>query len=117
MKKAVYILFFLLFIGSVVFYYCHEMRSSDSIKNKPVVKIGAILPVTGELAEVAETFLMGARMAIDEVNILPDNKYFYELVVEDIGLDVKKAIPAYQKLKNIDGIDALVSLNSAVSHV
>lgn len=81
--------------------------------HKETVKIGAILPLTGGVSEMAEAGKNGIILAVDEINKNPNNMYHYELIVEDGALDPKRAKAIYSKLMNNDDIKALITFDSA----
>lgn len=83
--------------------------------DKPVVKIGAVLPLSGDNSSFGESAKNGMIMALNEINADPNNKFKYEIVMED-GFDPKKTVSLYDKLKNYDKIDVLISENAAMGH-
>ncbi|MDR1697057.1 MAG: ABC transporter substrate-binding protein [Rickettsiales bacterium] len=92
---------------------CDDVPKSD----KPIMKIGLILPLSGSEAEAGQGALRGAQMAIAEINANPDNKFAYKVIAEDAVSDVKNVPPIYNKLKNIDHVDAIYSIMSAIGLV
>lgn len=82
---------------------------------RPVVKIGAVLPLSGDSSNFGESAKNGMMMALAEINADPNNKFKYEIVMED-GFDPKKTVSLYDKLKNYDKIDVLISENAAMGH-
>lgn len=83
--------------------------------DKPVVKIGAVVPLSGDSSNMGESAKNGMIMAMNEINADPNNKFKYEIVIED-GFDPKKTVSLYDKLKNYDKIDVLISENAAMGH-
>jgi len=73
------------------------------------IKIGVLLPLSGNLAPFGEGMLKGAKVAEKELNdaggVLGAK---VRLVVEDTATDPAKAVEAAQKLINIDGVQAIV---------
>lgn len=83
--------------------------------DKPVVKIGATLPLTGDSAHLGESARDAMILAKES---LPKNtKYDYELVFEDDGLEAKKTAAAANKLINIDKVDSIMSFSSGTGGV
>ena len=112
MKKiiiAVLVLIALLFI--------FNNKSQQNTSDKPIVKIGAILPITGRVSNLGEGAKNAITMAIEEVNSKPNNKYKYEVIFEDDQLENKKTALAAQKLINIDKAQALISYFSGAGLV
>lgn len=83
--------------------------------DKPVIKIGAVIPLSGDNSSMGESAKNGMIMALNEINADPNNKFKYEIVIED-GFDPKKTVSLYDKLKNYDKIDVLISENAAMGH-
>ncbi len=80
-------------------------------KDDQVLKIGLIGPFSGNYASVGETFRNGALLAVEEIKAKnPDKKV--ELIVEDGAFDSGKSLSAYKKLKSIDGINALIAVDT-----
>ena len=94
-----------------------ENQQTAQATTKPVVKIGAMLPMTGGIAHIGEGGRNGALMAIEKLNSLPDNKYKYEFVYEDIGYSPDKTLAIYNKLTYIDKVVALTSFNTAAGKI
>lgn len=93
-----------------------------ALKQKPVsetgtVKIGLILPLTGELAFLGEAGKNGAELALEEINADPSLKHKYELVIEDDALDAKRTASALNKLMSVDSVDVVVSVSSGSGNV
>jgi len=86
--------------------------SSDA---RPVITIGAILPLSGNNAVIGTSARSGIIMALEKINSNPDNRYRYRVVIED-GFDAARGIVVYEKLRNVDRIDVLLSGNAAMGH-
>lgn len=80
-------------------------------QNKPVanepIKIGAILPLTGNQAAYGEGIKEGLELALEEIN--KDSSRKIEIIYEDNMGDIKNAVSAAQKLVNIDKAVVLIS--------
>lgn len=76
-------------------------------ENRPLIKIGLILPLSGGMAHVGAAFRDAARMAIDDIP--SDSRFHYQLVIEDDQLPSAKAATAVQKLIDRDKVDAVIS--------
>ena len=74
------------------------------------IKIGVILPLSGDLAFIGEPAKRGAEMALENFK---DTKHKYELIFEDDQFDGKKAITAAQKLISVDKVNVLVTFGSS----
>ncbi len=78
-------------------------------KGEEVIKIGAILPLTGDMAKYGKTSLIALEMARDEINNqLKSNKYKIELIIEDDQLKSNIAVSAINKLIKINKVNAVI---------
>ncbi|MDR1697059.1 MAG: ABC transporter substrate-binding protein [Rickettsiales bacterium] len=84
--------------------------------NKPVIKIGAVLPLSGDFANVGNSFKNAMTMALADVR-KTDTKYHYELVVDDSGFETKKDALLFNKQAHTDKVSAMVSFASASGNV
>ena len=82
---------------------------SDEKSDKPVVKIGASLPLSGDAAVVGVANRAAMEMAVADWD-QKDTKYKYKLIFEDDGLQPKKAAVIAQKFATQDKTNATVSL-------
>ncbi len=87
--------------------------TTSQTKPTPVIKIGALYPLTGPVATLGEQFKNGALLAVDDINKKERSRKF-ELVLEDSQMDPKIAVSAAQKLINADQIKIIHSLGSGV---
>jgi len=89
-----------IFVG---FYSCKEKKNNE----KKVVKIGAILPLSGDLAQYGESGKQGLIIALDEFK--ENNKELnYDIVIEDDKADVKVALSAINKLITNDKVKIVI---------
>lgn len=71
-------------------------------KEEEVVKVGAILPLSGQLAFLGNSELKGFELAVNEFN--EESKDLkVELLTEDSKADPTEAVTALNKLINVDG--------------
>jgi len=77
--------------------------------DKPVVKIGVSLPLTGDAAVVGVANQKSMVMALSDWN-KKDTKYKYELIFEDDGLQPQKAAIIAQKFAHQNKTNATVSM-------
>jgi ABC-type branched-subunit amino acid transport system substrate-binding protein len=66
--------------------------------------------MTNNHAFMGEDVQNGLRLALDEINNNYDNKFNYELIVEDNGFENRKTVLATQKLLNVNKVDVVLSL-------
>lgn len=74
---------------------------------RPLVKIGAIVPLTGSLSHAGAAFRDAMRLAIEEIP--GGSKFEYQLLIEDDGLKPSQVATVANKLINLEHVDALVS--------
>jgi branched-chain amino acid transport system substrate-binding protein len=80
-----------------------------------VIKIGAILPLTGNSADLGEASQNALKLALAD---LKGTKYKYEVVFEDDGnFDSSLAASAINKLISADGVKAVVTVSSGTGNV
>lgn len=72
------------------------------------LKIGAILPLTGDLAYVGQEMQRGMGLALQEADN-PNIKIIYE---DDLTFDIKSSVNAANKLVNLDKVDVVFQLRS-----
>jgi ABC-type branched-subunit amino acid transport system substrate-binding protein len=73
-----------------------------------VIRIGAIVPLTGQYAALGESVRNAMIMAKDDLG----EDANIEIIFEDDAYDPKLAVTAYKKLRDIDDIDAVVVLGA-----
>jgi branched-chain amino acid transport system substrate-binding protein len=82
-------------------------------KKQDVIKIGAVLPLSGNLAQLGESGRTGLSLAEEYINSKHGNKKI-EFLFEDGMANPTKSISAVKKLKTLDKIDIVFSIISAV---
>jgi branched-chain amino acid transport system substrate-binding protein len=75
-----------------------------SNKEEKEIKIGAILPLTGDNASYGIALKKGMDLAIDEINEKRINGKKLDVVFEDSQSDPQKAVNAFNKLVNADKV-------------
>ena len=83
-------------------------NKSQSISSEPI-KIGAILPLTGDVASYGQAGMAGIDAAVKEINNVGGiNGRKIEIIYEDDKCDVKEGASAANKLVNIDKVSVIV---------
>ncbi len=93
-----------------------EKKDTAKVEVKPVIKIGASLPLTGNMAYIGNSAQKSLQMALDKWNAR-NTKYKYELIVEDDAFDAKKVALITNKLISQDKIKALFTIFSIGANV
>jgi branched-chain amino acid transport system substrate-binding protein len=84
---------------------------------KGTIKIGAILPLTGNVAFWGTHVLNGMKIAVEEINSKGGiNGREIRLIVEDSKGDPKEGVNAANKLLNIDNVFTLITHTTAVAN-
>lgn len=83
-------------------------------REKEVIKIGAILPLSGNSAFLGESELRGFELAIDEFNE-QSAAFKAELIAEDSKGDPKEAVTAINKLIAVDDVRIVFASLSPIS--
>jgi branched-chain amino acid transport system substrate-binding protein len=77
---------------------------TDNQKEDVVVKIGVLLPLSGELATFGEKIKQGIELAQED---FPTERF--TVIFEDArGLAARETLTAYRKLRNIDNVDVIL---------
>jgi len=88
--------------------------SSGSSSPEDPIKIGAILPLTGDLSAIGGGERRGLLLALDSVKARhPDREV--ELIIEDFASETKNAVTAANKLLNVNDVDAIITSTTAAS--
>ncbi|HEY5537716.1 MAG TPA: ABC transporter substrate-binding protein [Acetobacterium sp.] len=104
-KRAVSVLLVAIFVASIfTFAGCSSSGSSDD-----VIKIGFIGPTTGDAAIYGSSAKDGAMLAVEEINAAGGvNGKQVELIAYDSKADQTEAINAYNRLRDQDGVVAVI---------
>lgn len=85
-------------------------------KSENEINIGAILPLTGSIAQYGEYMRQGLVLALeDAVEKQIVKPGLINLVIEDSQADPRKSVDAFKKLSNVDNIIACIPATSAVT--
>lgn len=104
MKKIFFLLFALLFIPVG----CTNDQSKNGGKEE-IIKIGAILPLTGNAAVYGEYTKSGILLGLKKVNEqLKDKHIKVQVIFEDSKAEAKTGVAAVQKLINTDHVVAII---------
>ena len=106
-KTAIIITTISIIIASV--FLLQNRNNPSPVNDKPTVKIGVSLPLTGFAAYVGEPASHAAQMAFDKWNT-KGTKYNYKLIIEDDRLSVKDTATAANKLVNLDKVNAAITM-------
>ncbi len=93
----------------------YGLSRKPSGEKKEIIKIGAILPLTGKQAYIGQNMREGIDLAIEEINNQGglDNKLI-EVVYEDSQGDPKLAISGFNKLRDVGSVNLFIT---TLSHV
>lgn len=89
-------------------------KSDENPTNKPVVKIGVMLPLSGDFANFGDASKRAIKMVKQD---LGDTKNHYEFILEDAGADSVKAAKIIRKLVFSDKINAVMGYISTTALV
>ena len=113
-KKLLFILAAVAILAAVLIIVTQFQKPKESAEN--VIKIGAILPLTGSAAEIAEQHKQGIDFAVDEINKndgIRGRKV--QLIYEDDKNDPKLTVSAFNKLADIHKIPIIITVMSSPS--
>lgn len=84
------------------------LQADSSGSEKGPIKVGATLPITGQVSMYGEAFKNGLKMAEEEINAEGGiNGRDIELVIEDNRLKTEEAVSDYKKLTSVDEVDVV----------
>ena len=113
MKNKVTVLVVLAIAASVTIGIIMYYNKSEKAPSQKIVKIGAILPLTGGLAEMGQTERQGMALSLRNINKKSDTKY--QLLVEDGKGDAKTVVSAATKLLTLNRVQFLITSTSGAS--
>lgn len=106
-----------MFFLTVALYGCVLSLNSCAEKKAEIIKIGAMLPLSGDASQYGEWGKNGISLAVDEINSkggIKGNKI--EVIYEDDAADPKKGVSAVNKLISIDKVKVIIGpIPSAVT--
>lgn len=85
-------------------YFYYQNRTAQPVSTEPI-KIGAILPLTGDLATYGEGIKNAANLAIENSGMKDKIQIVFE---DDVTCTVAKDVGAAQKLINLDKVNGIV---------
>ena len=85
-------------------------KNKTEANAKPVVNIGASLPLSGDMTETGKNLQAAMSLALKDMMAKQNLKYDYQLVFEDDQYDVKKALSNWNLFKSVKDIDAIFTL-------
>ena len=87
---------------------CGQKADTSKEGEKPVVKIGVSLPLSGDMAFMGNVAKEAVLMDFEKWKN-QNTKYHYELIMEDDGFEPRKIAVAGNKLINYDHVNAVIS--------
>ena len=117
-KKSFLVTFTLmciLAVGIIFFTSCGKKTESKNASETQVIKIGAILPLTGNIAYFGEYEKNALEVAMSRIKNKINGKLI-EVVYEDSENNPQKAVSAINKLINNDKVVAVVTQMTNVSY-
>ncbi len=116
MKKIISALVFLTIVICGI-YIIQANESNSALKSgKPIIKIGATLPLTGNAAEAGQAAREAMIMTL-EVLQKQGLKYDYHLIFEDNQMSPQKVALTTNKLIHVDKVSAVFSFWGLMSNV
>ncbi len=95
------------------FFVFSNKQQVTSIVTKQSIKIGFMLPLTGQFGAIGEGVKNAGMMAVEDYNLSHPN-VTVSIVNEDDGFDVKMGIPAYTKLTTIDKVSGIMMISTPI---
>jgi branched-chain amino acid transport system substrate-binding protein len=110
-KKIALIVVSALILGGIWWFQDGKKTTDDSTASE-TIKIGAILPLSGNNADQGEWVKQGLELAQAEIN--KELKTKIEVVFEDSQADTNKAISAYRNLREKYNIQSVITWGSGI---
>ena len=92
-------------------------RDNSANDGKPVVKIGAMFPLTGNMAETGQASSKALAKAIEDANANPKNKLHYELIIDDDQANAHRAQTIMSKYFSIDKVNLISTFYSMPARI
>ena len=86
---------------------------SEEKSDKPVVKIGVSLPLTGDMGNIGAV-LKGAVEIADQDLQKQDLKYTYKFIIEDNSFEIKRGALVNHKFFSVDKVDGIIDFSSKI---
>ena len=93
---------------------CKEEKKITQADNRPVVKIGVMLPMSGEMAEFGQNSRYAVEFAQEDHK---DSPIKFDIIFEDDTFASSRAAVIVNKFISVDKVDAIVSSFSPVGSV
>lgn len=94
------------------FFFWQNQGERTSLEGQ-TIRLGMIFPLTSQFGTVAEGIRNASLMAVADYEAANPG-VDVEVTIEDDGYDAAKGIAAYNKLKNIDKVEGIVSVSTPV---
>lgn len=106
-KKLIGIIVIIIVIAGVVIF------KQDSQTNSSEVKLGLMLPLTGDYGAAGQNMQKGMELAIEQYE-KNNPGVSIEVSIEDDAYDSAKGVSAYKKLVDLDKVDTILMLSTPV---
>ena len=100
MKKKSILWLALIVLVAISSYFVWNTQKANVYQEKEIIKIGVILPLSGERAAFGQTSKKGIDLAIKEINSDKNNDTKISLTFEDSQSSAQRAVSAFYKLIN-----------------
>lgn len=108
MKK--FLLVCLVLIVAILGYFAVYPTKQKMESDKPVVKIGVTLPLSGNSAFAGKPVQDAIVLALNDVKKEKNLKYNYQLFFEDTDNQPKQALLVANRLRSVNGVQAILSM-------
>lgn len=91
-------------------------NKKDTADNKPTVKIGLIVPMTGEYAHFGDAMKKGIKL-FEQDDTTKTSSYQYKFFTEDGAFNASRSAIMAKKLIEVDKVDVIITLSSDIGSV
>ncbi len=111
-KTILWIIVIIVVVGGIWY-----VVSKKPVSEKESIKIGMILPLTSNAADIGQSNKKAFEIAVKEINEEGgvDGRKIQLIIEDSVGCDSKTAVTAMQKLVNVDKVVAVYSMCSGVA--
>lgn len=93
-----------------------EKKETAQTDSKPVIKIGIILPLTGDMGNIGQALKGAVNLAKDDIS-KKKLRYDYQFIIENNLFEAKTTAVINQKFISMDKVDAVVDFASKIGMV
>ena len=115
-QKKLWIIIAIIVVAVIATFFALR-PAPQSTDPHPVVKIGATLPLSGNFGDIGYSAKVALSAAVRDANENSNNKFYYELLMENDEMNSSKTMTIVSKFTEYDKVSAIVSIFSMSGRV